>query len=78
MPVVFRSGPYRFFFYSGDWVEPPHVHVWRDAQKAKFWLRPVILQKNTGFSQRELNKIRQLIESNEGYLLEQWDDYFSG
>ena len=26
MPTVLRHGPYRFFFYSGDRDEPPHVH----------------------------------------------------
>ncbi len=28
-PTVFREGPYRVFFYSGDKAEPPHVHVSR-------------------------------------------------
>jgi hypothetical protein len=27
MPEVFREGPYRFFFYSNENDEPPHVHV---------------------------------------------------
>jgi hypothetical protein len=38
MPTVLRSGPYRFFFYSSDGPEPPHVHVERDAGRVKFWL----------------------------------------
>ncbi|MGH2758625.1 MAG: DUF4160 domain-containing protein [Actinomycetota bacterium] len=42
-PPVLRSGPYRFFFYSGDRLEPPHVHVERDDDQAKFWLQPVAL-----------------------------------
>jgi hypothetical protein len=40
MPTVLRSGPYRFFFYSADGAEPPHIHVERDDNTAKFWLRP--------------------------------------
>jgi hypothetical protein len=36
MPTVLRLGPYRFFFYAGDGVEPPHVHVERDDDTAKF------------------------------------------
>jgi hypothetical protein len=36
MPTVLRLGPYRFFFYAGDADEPPHVHVERDKDKAKF------------------------------------------
>jgi Domain of unknown function (DUF4160) len=43
MPTVLRVGPYRFFFYSGDGSEAPHVHVERDASVAKFWLDPVRL-----------------------------------
>jgi hypothetical protein len=27
MPTVFRSGPYRFFFFSDEGNEPVHVHV---------------------------------------------------
>ena len=41
MPTVLRVGPYRFFFYSGDGGEPPHIHVERDQYVAKVWLDPV-------------------------------------
>ena len=40
MPTVLRAGPYRFLFYSSDAEEPPHVHVERDENSAKFWLSP--------------------------------------
>lgn len=43
MPTVLRVGPYRFFFYSGDGGEPPHIHVERDQYVAKVWLDPVRL-----------------------------------
>lgn len=46
MPTVFRSGPYRFFFYAGDRNEPPHVHVERESNRAKFWLEPVRMQES--------------------------------
>jgi hypothetical protein len=49
MPTVLRTGPYRFFFYSHEPGEPPHVHVDRDNQSAKFWLEPVELARNLGF-----------------------------
>ena len=38
VPTVLRSGPYRFYFYSHEPNEPPHVHVDRDDDSAKFWL----------------------------------------
>ena len=46
MPTVMRSGPYRLYFYSHELNEPPHVHVDRDDQSAKVWLRPVGLAVN--------------------------------
>jgi hypothetical protein len=77
MPTVLRSGPYRFFFYSADYDEPPHIHVEREAKTAKFWLDPVRLQRSGGFSGRELQRIRRLVERNRPYLLKSWHDYFS-
>lgn len=48
MPTVLREGPYRFFFSSLDYGEPPHIHVRRENKVAKFWLDPVTLQKAGG------------------------------
>ncbi len=77
MPTVLRPGPYRFFFYAGDRDEPPHVHVERDNNVAKFWLSPVRLDRSGGFGRNELNRIRQRVEENEGKLIESWNEYFS-
>jgi Domain of unknown function (DUF4160) len=38
MPTVLRNGAYRFYFYSHEPNEPPHIHVDRDRLSAKFWL----------------------------------------
>ena len=78
MPSVFRSGPYRFFFYSGDRDEPPHVHVERDDDEAKFWMRPVRLERSRGFSRLELKRIEKLVESNAEAISRSWDEYFGG
>ena len=78
MPTVLRNGPYRFFFYAGDRDEPPHVHVERDKDIAKFWLDPVRLQNSGGFSRTELNRIQQLVEDNKSDLLRSWNEYFNG
>lgn len=76
MPTVLRSGPYRFFFYSGDREEPPHVHVERDACEAKYWLDPVRLARSTGFAVSELRKIESLVLDNQQLLLDSWNEYF--
>lgn len=77
MPTVLRDGPYRFFFYSGDGLEPPHVHVERDDCTAKFWIDPVRLQRNDGFKGNEISKIQKIIEVNAVDLLRNWNEYFN-
>ena len=76
MPTVLRSDPYRFFFYSADSTEPLHIHVERDSSTAKFWLDPVRLEDNEGFSRVELNLIRKLVEVNAQDLLRSWHEFF--
>lgn len=77
MPTIKRIGPYRFFFYASDRDEPPHVHIERDDNVAKFWLDPVRLQSSGGFSRVEINRIAELVTNNQRELSERWDEYFS-
>ena len=74
--TVLRSGPYRFYFYSHGPNEPSHVHVDRDDLSAKFWLDPVGLARNLGFSAREVNTLQSIVQANQRGLLEAWDGYF--
>ena len=76
MPTVRGiPGPYRFFFYSFDCEEPRHVHVQRDTSVCKFWLEPVVLARNNGFSGKQLNRIRKMIFANVDSILEAWDEH---
>ena len=76
MPTVHQDGLYDFVFFSSDAGEPPHIHVKRDRQIAKFWLEPVSLAKNKGFKERELNQIERLVIKHHAKLGEAWHDYF--
>jgi hypothetical protein len=76
MPTIFRDGPYRFYFFSHEPNEPPHVHVDRGAQSLKAWLGPVALARNQGFRGHEINAILALTELNRERLLEAWHEYF--
>ena len=76
MPTVHREGPYRFFFYSADRNEPAHVHVERDANRAKFWLDPVRLARSGGFGAAELQQVERLVIAREQLLLRAWNEYF--
>ncbi|HXU44057.1 MAG TPA: DUF4160 domain-containing protein [Thermoanaerobaculia bacterium] len=76
MPTIFRSGPYRFFFYSGDRNEPPHVHVESAEGKAKFWLSPVRLQISEGFGRVELYRLQRLAEDHKEAFSRSWNEFF--
>jgi hypothetical protein len=64
------------YFYSHEGNEPPHVHVDRAGNTAKFWLEPVALARHRGFRDRELSRIGRIIEDNRDVLLEAWYGYF--
>jgi len=76
VPTVLPVGPYRFFFYSSDCVEPPHVHIERDDAEAKFWLTPVRFARSRRFGGSELNTIQRHVLDNVGHLRRSWDEYF--
>lgn len=76
MPTVLRVGPYRFFFYAGDREEPLHVHVEREDQLAKFWLEPVRIQRNIGFSRVEIRRVHRLVLEHRDVLVRSWHEYF--
>ena len=76
VPTPLREGPYRVYFYSHEPGEPPHMHVDRDDLSAKFWLHPVEVAANYGFSARELRVIESIILNNERKLLQAWNEHF--
>ena len=76
MPTVKGiPGPYRFFFYSFDCNEPMHVHVQRERMICKFWIQPIALARNQGFSAKELNTIREDIRRNRNRIMEAWYEH---
>jgi len=76
MPTVRGiPGAYRLFFYSFDCNEPKHVHVRRERMTCKYWLEPVVLAANDGFSPAELNRIRAIIARHRDRILEVWDEH---
>jgi hypothetical protein len=79
VPTVFRHGGYRFFFFSneGDPQEPPHVHVRKGDNEAKFWLRPeVVVAESFGFNAAELNALVRIVRHERARIERAWNDYF--
>jgi hypothetical protein len=77
MPTVFRLKGFRFFFFSNEDDEPPHIHIEYNDKYAKFWLDPVQLAKSVGYNATELSEIRNLITENSGILRRRWGEYFN-
>jgi len=77
MPTVLRYRGYRFFFFSLDRSERPHIHVEKGDNYAKFWLKPVCLAGSRGFRDHELNDIAAIVENNITILEGKWNEYFS-
>ena len=60
MPTFARIGPYRFYVYSHEPNEPPHIS----------------LAKNFGFRASELTIIRNIIVANRKPFLDEWHEFF--
>lgn len=77
MPTILKIGPYRFFFYSNERGEPPHIHVQRERFLAKFWLNPVALAGSERFASHELRTIQKHVDENRKIFLEAWNEHIS-
>ncbi len=77
MPTVLRWNGYRFYFFSNEGSEPPHIHIDKGGNTAKYWLNPVALAQNIGFARRELTEIEAKIMEQRDRFVEAWNDHFS-
>jgi hypothetical protein len=60
MPTLLRVEGFRFYYFSEERQEPPHVHVRKGDSVAKLWLLPVEIAFSRAFSRTELRRIREL------------------
>jgi hypothetical protein len=80
MPVVFRQGGLRYYFFSneGQPPEPPHVHIKGGGCDAKIWLEPEIaIADSYRFNPRDLSNILRTVSENRARLLRAWHEHFS-
>lgn len=76
MPTILVTNGFRFFFFSGEHGEPPHVHVEYGDKVAKYWLDPVEMARSVGFRSHELTKVRAMVSENRSLFLEKWNEHF--
>lgn len=76
MPTVLRWNGYRFYFFSNEGAEPPHIHIDKGGLSAKYWLQPVALARNLGYSSKELREIEVKVAQEAAMFVETWREYF--
>jgi hypothetical protein len=76
LPTVLRLGAYRFFFYSRENDEPPHIHIEFGDRVAKYWLDPVELASSSRFRSHELTSLRMLVTEHRSEFLDAWHEHF--
>ena len=76
VPTVLLAEGCRFFFFSNEGTEPPHIHVEQGDGYAKFWLEPVELVDAVGMKTRELGRARLLVIQHRIDFREKWREYF--
>ena len=76
MPTVLRVNGFRFFFWSLENNEPPHVHVEKGGGYGKWWLKPVRTVYAKGFSPAELRDIEAILHEHEAEILRRWNEHF--
>jgi hypothetical protein len=76
MPTVLREAGYRFFFYSNEGREPPHVHVQKAEAYAKVWLDTLVVSDVNGFNSSRVSQIIEIVRANQTFLLETWHEFF--
>jgi len=77
MPTILEIEGFRFFFYSADRNEPPHIHVRKAGQEAKFWLDPIRPARLGGFKRNDLRRMIEILEENQEHILERWNEHFN-
>ncbi len=75
MPTIFRWNGYRFYFFSNEGHEPPHVHVDKAGRSCKLWLDPVNLAINRGYAGHEMTEIRDKIVEQKAVFMEAWNGH---
>jgi hypothetical protein len=76
VPTVLRERGFRFFFWSNERNEPPHVHVESADGYAKFWLSPVSLAESVGYDSSEVRQLLDIVIVQREMMERVWHGYF--
>jgi hypothetical protein len=79
MPTIWRERGFRFYFWSNERDEPPHIHARAGDAYAKVWLGPpAALAESHDCSARDLRVVLEVVSMRRAIMEEAWHDYFGG
>ncbi|MBI1320743.1 MAG: DUF4160 domain-containing protein [Candidatus Hydrogenedens sp.] len=77
MPTILLVSGWRFFFYSNEGNEPPHIHCRKGGAEAKYWLYreafDIAEAYAHGLTPSDTRAVRKIIFEHFDYLLREWD-----
>jgi Domain of unknown function (DUF4160) len=76
MPTIFRFNGFRFYFYSHEPNESPHVHVDKGEATMKVWPDSLDVAKSRGFRAHEISSIADMVREHQTMFTEKWHEYF--
>ena len=76
VPTVLRAEGLRFFFYSNEGHEAPHVHVEHAEGCAKFWLWPLRLAFSAGLRPGTLKCAKLIVFEHQRELRDKSREHF--
>lgn len=76
MPTILQIEGFRFFFFSNEAGEPPHIHARKGDGYAKLWLEPLELAHSRRLTAPELRRIRELCKEHRDEFIKAWHRYF--
>ncbi len=77
MPTILRQDGFRFYFFSNENQEPPHVHIDKNNCTMKIWLHDNTIACTIGYNTKEINKLIKITSKNNLLLERAWHEHFS-
>lgn len=76
MPTVLVKDGFRFFFYSHEGNEPPHIHIIGKGGEMKVWLSNLVISKVYNLSPKEQRIILEIMSANIELFKKEWENFY--
>lgn len=75
MPTVLVKDGFRFFFYSREGNEPPHIHVIGKGGEMKIWLNNLNIAAAYALSPKEQRIALEIVVMNIELFKTEWEKF---